>query len=269
MIDALARAGLVLGRADYVNAAERAANFVLDELYDARQQTLHRAYTDRLVDIRGYLDDYVFFVRGLISTYSATWNERYIKLAIELTESSIEQFWDEVNGGFYYTRAGEEDLVYRPRDLHDTALPAANSAAVCNLVMLHPFRDDGHFAELARQTLTLDVPGLRENPFGAASLAAAHDCFEHGPAELTVVQGDERNHTTPLNLPSRWLRVLEQSYVPDLLLSTPPRAVIFQGAPVWEGKVSQNGLLTWYVCQNFSCAPPATEPEQVKMSLGG
>jgi len=125
MIAALARAGGVLGEASYLEAAEKAANFILSRLRTADGGLLHR-YRGGEAAIPGYATDYAYLIWGLIELYESTFNSTYLRQARELMENFIEDFWDDsTGGGFFLTAEKSENLLVRQRNDSDSALPSA------------------------------------------------------------------------------------------------------------------------------------------------
>ena len=135
MIDALAYGYEVLGEEKYLAAAEKAAQFILIHMTKPNGELWH-TYTANVASYDGYLDDYAFFVRGLIGLSNATGEDRWLDAAKSLTDKMIELFWDDKNGGFYFTKADAKQLIVRTKKPHDSAVPSGNSVAVNNLLMI-------------------------------------------------------------------------------------------------------------------------------------
>src|SRR5699024_9813486 len=114
MIAALAKGGRVLGDERYIEAAEKAAQFLLEKLRDKKGRLLAR-YREGEAAILGYLDDYAFFIWGLIELYEASFRPKYLKLALELNRKMLELFQDEEADGLYFTGKDAEELLTRTR----------------------------------------------------------------------------------------------------------------------------------------------------------
>ncbi len=135
MIDALAYGYEVLGEERYLTAASKASQFILDTLSKPNGELWH-TYTAGVVKYDAYLDDYAFFVRGLLGLHKATGEDRWLQAAIPLTDKMIQHFWDDKNGGFYFTKADAKQLIVRTKKPHDSAVPSGNAVAVNNFFML-------------------------------------------------------------------------------------------------------------------------------------
>ncbi|MFB5084391.1 thioredoxin domain-containing protein [Symbiobacterium thermophilum] len=254
MISALARAGRILRRPDYAEAARRAAAFVLDRLADGEGGLLRR-YKDGHAGIPGYLEDHAFMAAGLIDLYECTFDERFLQEAMRLTEETLRRFYDG-SGSFHLTQSGAEPLIHRPRDTTDQSVPSGAAVAVVNLLRLQPYRRDDRFREVADTAFRAHRDLMARVPGATATLLQALDLYLDGPTEVTLV-GDP---------PEAWLEALGRRYEPNLVLTRieAPR----DDAPIWAGKAAGTGPVA-YVCRNFACSPPATTWEELAQHLGG
>ena len=135
MIDAFAYGYQVLGEERYLAAASKASQFILDTLRKPDGELWH-TYTAGITKQDAYLDDYAFFVKGLLGLYRATGEEQWLNSAKALTDTMIQLFWDDKNGSFYYTRADAKYLIVRTKKPYDSAIPSGNAVAVENLIGL-------------------------------------------------------------------------------------------------------------------------------------
>ncbi|HLG28805.1 MAG TPA: thioredoxin domain-containing protein, partial [Candidatus Brocadiales bacterium] len=135
MIAALAKGSQAFNEPEYSVAAGRAVDFILKNLRDKSGELLHR-YRDGESGIRANVTDYAFLVWGLTELYEATFDVNYLKTALELNRELIENFWDEDNGGFYFTSSDVEELIVRQKEINDGAIPSGNSVAMLNLIRL-------------------------------------------------------------------------------------------------------------------------------------
>ena len=135
MIDALAYGYEVLDEEEYYTAASKAAKFILDSLIKPDGELWHLS-TSNVAKFDGYLDDYAFFIQGLLTLHEVSGEEKWLVSAQELTQKMIELFWDDMNGGFYYTKADDKQLIVRTKKPHDSAIPSGNAVVVNNLLIL-------------------------------------------------------------------------------------------------------------------------------------
>ena len=158
MIDALAYGYQVLGEEQYLLAASKAAAFILDTLKKPNGELCH-TYTAGVVKQEVYLDDYAFFGRGLLGLYQATGDDAWLNSAKELTDAMIQRFWDDKNGGFYYTKADAKHLLVRTKKPYDSAIPSGNAVAVANLLA---FGTD--YRGYAEETLQIFAQSMSQSP---------------------------------------------------------------------------------------------------------
>ena len=164
MIDALAYGYEVLGEERYLAAASKAARFILDTMRKPDGELWH-TYTAGVVKQDAYLDDYAFFVRGLLGLHAATGEDQWLVSARTLTDKMIELFWDDKNGGFYYTKADAKHLIVRTKKPYDSAIPSGNAVAVKNLLAFGT--DYRHYAE---KTLRTFAESMAQSPSSFMSM---------------------------------------------------------------------------------------------------
>ena len=170
MIDALAYGYQVLGEEQYLAAASKAAQFVLDTLRKPDGELWH-TYTAGVVKQDAYLDDYAFFVRGLLGLYNATGEEKWLDSARTLTGTMIQLFWDDKNGGFYYTKADAKHLIVRTKKPYDSAIPSGNAVAVKNLLAF-----GADYRNYAEKTLRTFSDSMAQSP---SSFMHMHFALNH------------------------------------------------------------------------------------------
>ena len=183
MIDALAYGYQVLGKERYLLAASKAAQFILDTLKKPDGELCH-TYTAGVVKQDVYLDDYAFFVRGLLGLYQATGEQEWLDSAKRLTDAMIQLFWDDKNGGFYYTKTDAKHLIVRTKKPYDSAIPSGNAVAVANLL---EFGTD--YRGYAEETLQIFAQSMSQSP---SSFMYMHFALNH---YLTSEEG-LRNETS-------------------------------------------------------------------------
>ena len=163
MISAFALAYQVLGKPAYLEAAERAARFILERMRTDEGGLLH-VYKDGRARIDGYQDDYAFLINALIDLYQATFEVTWLKTARELTETMIDRFWDEVEGGFFFVGKDHEALIVRSKNPYDNAIPSGNSVGTIALLRLGALLGREDFREKAERTLKLFQPFILVDP---------------------------------------------------------------------------------------------------------
>jgi uncharacterized protein YyaL (SSP411 family) len=168
MIAALADAGAVLSRPEYVEAAVECADFVLLEMRDSRDGRLLRTYNDGQAKIGGYLEDHAFMLEALIVLFEATCEERWFTEATALADTMIARFADPERGGFYSTASDAEALIVRRKDLEDSPIPSGASSAAMGLLRLAQLTGEGEYERHAVSVLRLlaDIAPRHPSSFG-------------------------------------------------------------------------------------------------------
>jgi uncharacterized protein YyaL (SSP411 family) len=264
MIGALATGGRVLAERRYVDAAGRAADFILRHMTLGGR--LLRTYRNGKAHTPGYLDDYAFFVEALLDLYAATFEPRWLWEAIQFNNVMVRHFWDEADGGFFFAADDAEALIVRAKDIQDGATPAGNSVALMNLVRLAEIQDRPDLREKAERTMQAMAGSVRQTPMGFDRLLLAVDTYFVPGTEVVIVG--------PAGLPETQalIRTANRGYDPYrlvlLLDGTAPGVAALRGCvPLWEGKLPVEGKPTAYVCRNRTCSPPVVSDDQLRLEL--
>ena len=263
MISSLAYGGAALGEQRYVDAAEKAAQFVLDSLQ--QQDRLLRFYRDGRAAGPGFLEDYAFITMGLADLYEATYDPKWLAQAKRLVEQMIELFGDQEEGGFYQTSRDGQKLIIRSKSSYDGAVPSGNSMAALVLLRLGRMMMNDKFSASGEKVLRLCGAQMNTNPLSLTAMLAAVD-FYLGPNQEIVVAGDIEKQDT-----RQMLRALNQNYMPRAVRifhsSGPDAAEVERLVAFVKEQGAVDGRATAYICENYSCKAPVTEVEQLKQTL--
>ena len=262
MLRAFAFAASVLDREDYREIAEKNASFLMEKLVvDGR---LRRSYKDSRARFNGYLEDYACVADGLVELYEATFETRWLREAGSLADAVLELFWDVEKGVFYDTAADHEELVTRPRDVYDNASPSGNSVAVDVLLRLSVLLEREDYRERAAAVLE-DLSGaISQIPGAFGRLLSALDFYLSTPYEIALIESPDAPETRTL------LSAVYSAYVPNKVVAG--RAEDDEKAvrlvPLLAERPMREGKATAYVCVNYACQNPTTDPEELKRQLG-
>ena len=254
MVSALADAGAVLERDDYLDAARAAADFLLTTMADGAGGVL-RTYNRGEAKLPGLLADHAFLLEALLTLYEATFEERWFAAARDLAATLIDRFADRENGGFWSTPP-DHGLLARRKDLEDTPIPAGGSAAAFGLLRLAALTGDQDLAEPALGMLALVHEAAPRYPTAFGHLLQAID-FHLAPTREVALVGEDLG---PL------ARTVRSRLRPHLVLAGGPGSVD-TAVPLLEGRTPVGGRPAAYVCENFSCRMPVTDPEALEPLL--
>ncbi|SHL05004.1 thioredoxin domain-containing protein [Rhodothermus profundi] len=263
MIAALARAAQVFDEAVYAEAAQTAADFLLRTMRTPEGRLWHR-YRDGEAGISGMLDDYAFLSWGLLDLYEATFEEHYLETALALTEQMLTHFWD-ARGVFYMTPDDGEPLIVRPRETMDNAMPSGNAVALMNLVRLGHMTGRTNYAEHADAMIRFFSGPVKQQPPIFTGMLVSID-FAFGPIYELVLAGDLDNPDL-----RELLRTIHQRYLPRKVLmlrrSGAAGERLVQLAPFVAAQEPVDGRPTVYVCHDYRCEQPVTDPEELARQL--
>ncbi len=250
MIAAFAQAGMAFGEARYVEAARRAADFVLANLRGPDGRLFRTCGVGQPAKLTGYLEDYAYLADGLLTLHEASQERKYLHAARELAALMLTHFADTANGNFYFTADDHEALIARTKDLHDNATPAANAVAVTVLVRLNALTSDASASAQVTRTLSACAPLMAESPQAASQLLLALDRHAAASEEFVVVG--------PAGSPevAAALRHVHAKYRPHATVlahdpSSPADALLPQLTPM-----TNLGDVTLYHCRDFACDAP-------------
>jgi uncharacterized protein YyaL (SSP411 family) len=262
MIAALARGAVVLDDEEYAEAAARAVHFIGDKLQREDGRLLAR-YRDGEAAFLGYLDDYAFLIWGLLELYEATFNADYLMHAIELQEQQFALFWDKENGGFYFYGSDAEQLLSRPKEIYDGAMPSGNSVAAMNLVRLARLTGNDDIVRLANEQVSAFAGDVAIYPMGHAHFMMAVQ-FLFGPTQEIVIAALNKQAAEEM------VQEVRAHFMPNAVVSvvtneTKDKLLLL--APMLTDKTTQEGKATAYVCENFACQAPVTNIEEFRRQL--
>jgi uncharacterized protein YyaL (SSP411 family) len=251
-IAALAEAGAVLERRDYLEAARAAAAFVLEELRSDDGRLL-RSWKDGRGRLNAYLEDHAFLLEALLVLYESSFEPRWFAAARQLADTMIERFADEESGGFFETSNDHELLVARRKDLEDHPIPSGNSSAALGLLRLAALTGEHEYERRAVSVLRLLHEVAPRHPQAFAHLLQALD-FHLSPTREVALVGDDLR---PLE------RVVRGAFRPRIVLAGGDA----DGIPLLRDRQPVDGRAAAYVCEQFACKAPVTAPEELERLL--
>jgi uncharacterized protein YyaL (SSP411 family) len=254
MISALADAGAVLERPDYLEAASACADFVLRDLSDGDGRLL-RTWKDGQAKLNAYLEDHAFLLEALLSLYEASFEPRRFADARVLADTMIERFGDERNGGFFETSSDHERLVARRKDLEDHPIPSGNASAAYGLLRLAALTGEHDYEARAVSVLRLLHEFAPKHPQAFGHLLQALD-FHLSPVKEVALVGDDRRALE---------RVVRGAFRPHLVVAGSSGDA--NGVPLLEGRSPVDGRAAAYVCEHFACKAPVTQPDELERLL--
>lgn len=255
MIAALAKAGKVFDSTEYIHAAEKAIDFIEEKL--VHDNRLMARYRDGETKYKAYIDDYAFLLWGYIELYEATFSLSYLEKARKLTEQMLELFWDETNGGFYFTGKDSEQLIAQDKEIYDGAIPSGNSVAAVMLTRLGYLTGETHYLDHAEEMYYAFYDDIHRYAAGSPFFLQSLQLMENPTTEV-VILGDRKDSEL-----QGFIEKLQNSFLPNKTLLVANHSEDFTRiAPFAKEYKKMGNQATVYICENFACKQPTTNLEQ-------
>jgi uncharacterized protein YyaL (SSP411 family) len=253
----------VTGNTSYLASAQKAVRFIEGNLKNSGGR-LNRVF-NKVSKISGYLDDYAFYVDGLINLFSVESKSYYLERAIEYTDSMIAHFWDPKTNDFYFTPDDNEKLIVRTKNHYDLAIPSGNSVAISNLIKLYYYTQKEDLLAKADQMIQRMAKPATGNPFGFGQLLSAIYLRMKKPLEISVIKHGENselgNYINKKFLPNAITAIVNQSALLEL-----------DKYPYFKNKSLKNNTSNHdneyaFVCKDFSCSLPISTVDDLEKNI--
>ena len=263
MISAFARAAQVLDEPRYAAAAQSSARFIKAKLW--KDGALIRSYRHEPSSAAGFADDYASLIAGLLDLYEADFDVQWIQWAVELQAKMDAVFYDKEHGGYFQTPAEQGDILFRSKEDHDGAEPAASSVAALNLIRLAQLIDSKELRERADKTIASMGERLDKQPSALSFMLCAMDATISKGRQIVIAGKPGAEDTKAL------LKEARARYMPNQII------IFADGGPgqEWIGKRNeaialmkpQGGKAAVFVCEDFVCQSPETDPVKLRALL--
>ncbi|MCB9757467.1 MAG: thioredoxin domain-containing protein [Candidatus Omnitrophica bacterium] len=261
MISSLAMAGRILDQPRYLQAAEKAARFILVHLKRDDGRLLHR-YRDGEAGILAGLDDYVFFITGLLDLFEYSFDPQYFKQAVRLNQEMMDLFWDENSGGLFLTPKDGEQLIFRPKEVYDGAVPSGNSLAAHHFLRLYHLTFEQGYLVKSEQLFKNFYAQMLTAPSAYTQMMMSLQ-FYFGPVKEIGVVGDVEQIKG-----REMLALVFRSWIAQRVVTV--KTLNFQKEmdelfSMTKGQDVQKHQVLVYVCENQMCHLPAENPQQLRL----
>jgi uncharacterized protein YyaL (SSP411 family) len=256
MLAAFAEAGQAFGRTDYIEAARSNADFLHRSMRRDSGRLFRTWKVGSDAKYNAYLEDYAYLADGLLALYEATFEARWVDWARELAELMLGHFRDAENGGFFDTSDDHEQLIHRPKDLQDNAVPSGNSMAASVLARLSLLCGNGDYWQVAEQSTATMSKFMSQYPSGFGQWLNVASFMLSEPREIALMGSGDA--IAPL------LQVIRGEYRPFQVVAAGEE----DSLPLLANRPQIDGKGTAYVCRRFVCQAPVTEPEELALQLG-
>ena len=259
VIVALAQAGLVLDERDYLNAAIRIQQFIESKM-STENGRLYLRYRDRDAAHVGLLDDYAVYALAMLELYRTTFDADFLQNAISRANQMVEYFEDKEQGGYFMTASDGEQLIARPKETYDGAIPSGNSVAAMVLQRLASLTGELKWQEAAQRQMQFLTDKISDYPASSCfgMLAMMDALYPH--RELVCATSD--------GLPADLIDFLRARPADDLhilLKTTENEDQLNQCVPFTaDYPIPKQGTI-YYLCEDGACKAPVSDFSKLKL----
>ena len=256
MIAALARAGRAFDEPSLIEAAATAARFVIGSMVGTDGALLHR-FRDGVAGIPAFADDHAFLAWGMLELFEASFDPVWLEESLRLLDALVAGFWDDKNGGFFQTSGSAEKGIARTKSFTDGVIPSANAVALMLLVKLNRITGRTDFQEKAAALMRCIPAEATESAISYSHLLCAADDAAGPTAEVVIVGEPGASDVRDM------LAAIRRVYAPNAVTIMKPSrgsALLDRLAPFTASLREVAGKATAYVCRDFTCALPVTDP---------
>jgi len=259
MLASLAEAAMVFDRQDYLEAAVNNAKFLTEVMY--KDGWVSHSYKDGRSTDQGFLQDYAFICDGLIRLHAASFDRHWLTVAMKLADEMIDQFREEDKRSFYDTRKDQNDLLVRPRNIYDNALPSGSSAAAMVLLSLLRLADTGRYEYKALLSMEQALPLAAQYPLGFGNWLCAIDFYLSKPKELVLAGYANDEQTKPL------VGIIAGRYLPNVVQARVDPGSAGLDIPLPKDRAMIDGKPTMYICEEYTCKAPVSDSSELESML--
>jgi uncharacterized protein YyaL (SSP411 family) len=209
------------------------------------------------------LEDYAFYIDGLITLFETTGELQWFEEGSKLTATMIDEFWDDEDGGFFFTGRSHEKLIVRSKDFFDNATPSGNSVAAQVLLRIGLLTDNSDYQRRAATIFRLTASALRRYPSGFGRMLCALDYYLGTPKEIAIIGGHDTEEFQLL------VREIWKPYLPHKVVAhaRPGETSALALIPFLRERPQLAGKATAYVCEHFICKEPVTTAAELAAQL--
>ena len=260
MISAMAKGYQTLREQKYLDAARKAARFLLDNMRKSDGSLLRR-WRNGAVEYNGYLNDYAYLIQGLLSLYQSDFDRYWYQSALELQKRQDALFRDEINGAYFFSDGRDATLLQRKKTFSDNSLPSGNAIAVLNLLQIADLSLQWELRKKAARIISHHGLQMMENPVLYSQMLVGLDYLLDRAKEIALI-GPPQHEST-----QRIVKALHRQFLPNKVLAMGPPVEEQQDAdttiPLLFNKPMFQGEPTAYVCENNICRLPTHDLKKI------
>ncbi|HAT80725.1 MAG TPA: thioredoxin domain-containing protein [Flavobacterium sp.] len=236
---------------NYLILALKNANFIINNLWSSDGNLFHN-YKNHKSSINGYLEDYCFVISAFISLYEVTFDEKWLHYAKQLTDYSLEHFYDEKAGFFAFTSNLDEALISSHFETEDNVIPASNSVMGKNLFQLGIYFENSYYEKVSLRMLQNIIPNI-EYPSAYSNWMDLALNYSEKNRELAICGTSAMEYCNKINA----------LYLPNIVLAGSKDV---SNLPFLKNRFVADQTL-FYLCQNKTCSAPISDFQEIISDL--
>ena len=246
-VAALAKAGFVTDKQEYISLAEKTADYIFEKMRDQEGNLIHSYHQGKASEVDN-LNDYAFLLWGLVELYQATLKDEYLIKAEKIVKRMISRFWDQKSAGFYFTAAEKNELFLRQKKTEDSAIPSANSIACYNMIKLSHLLDNADLREKTEEMLNNFSAEIAAAPASHIFMLLSFQYLKEPFKEINIYGSLDNAKVREL------LSYLRDNYKPQVLLKVNQQQEV-------------KGDSEFSLCRNFVCGERTDNLDEIIAEL--
>jgi uncharacterized protein len=269
MISGFAKGYRITGNKKYLDYALNAINFIESKIAVHDEARLRRTFKNGVSKLNAYLDDYAFYINGLLDVFEVDCKAEYLEKALNYTDFMLKHFWDSSSGSLFLTSDDHEQLIIRTKNFYDLAIPSGNSIAAYNLLRLFHIVQNKDYLQKAEQIIKAASTPAVKNPFGFGQLLVTMSTYlKKNPVEIVIIQKPASE------VPHKMSEWLTKQYLADgisVIINDIAELEKLQKYPMFTGRTAnfdnEKKAEVAYVCKNFACSLPIYTLEELQRTI--
>ena len=269
MISGFAKGYRITNNKKYLDYALKAINFIETKIAADDEARLRRTFKNGISRLNAYLDDYAFYINGLLDVFEVDCKAEYLEKALNYTDFMLKHFWDSSSGNLFLTSDDHEQLIIRTKNFYDLAIPSGNSMAAYNLLRLFHIVQNKDYLKKAEQIIKSASTPAVKNPFGFGQLLVTMSMyFKKSPLEIVIIQ---RATKEPAYKMTSWLN---KQYLADgisVVIRDMTQLEKLQKYPLFADRTAslekEDRAEVALVCKNFACSLPIYSVEELQRTI--
>lgn len=254
MAKGMAISGRLLHSEDFIRSAQKSIDFIQQNLF--KQNRLLASSKDGKAHLMAYLDDYAFLLDALLECLQSQWRSSDLNFAIQLADTMLEFFEDKQQGGFFFTAHDHEQLIQRPKEYMDDAIPSGNGIAAFALARLGHLLGESRYLDATERTIQNAWQQINTYPAGFGAMLSAVEEYLY-PPQIILLRGEGEEL-------KKMQTLCHAAYNPRRLCFTIPQSETLPGKLTLQNTSTK---ATAFICEATQCLPAIHTIDELQTHL--